>query len=118
FRGTLLATLSRAGHQVIACAPISESAVPQKLNDMGVMYQSIEISRTSVNPLDDMKTLLSLYRIFRRFKPDIVLGYTIKPVVYGSLAARLAGVPRFFSIITGLGFAFVEPEDITDGQLK
>lgn len=118
FRGPLLAALSRAGHQILACAPASESTVPQKLHEMGVMYQSIELSRTSVNPLDDVKTLLSLYGIFRRFKPDIVLAYTIKPVVYGSLAARLAGVPRFFSIITGLGFTFVEPEHTTNEQLK
>lgn len=118
FRGALLATLSRAGHQILACAPVSESTVPQKLREIGVMYQSIELSRTSINPLDDVKTLLSLYEIFQRFKPDIVLGYTIKPVVYASLAARFAGVPRSFSIITGLGFAFVEPENTTGGQLK
>jgi glycosyltransferase involved in cell wall biosynthesis len=43
---------------------------------------------------------------FRKLRLDIFLGYTVKPVVYGSIAARLAGVPRIYSIITGLGYAF------------
>jgi len=51
--------------------------------------------------------LLNLYRLFRELKPDCLLSYTIKPVIYGSIAAKVAGVPAIFSLITGLGYAFI-----------
>ncbi|BBI65067.1 hypothetical protein HSBAA_63730 [Vreelandella sulfidaeris] len=64
------------------------------------------MGRTGINPLHDLKTLWSLYRLIRRLKPKATFGYTIKPVVYGSLAAKAAGVPRIYSMITGLGHVF------------
>ncbi len=118
FRGPLLSAMLNAGHDVLACAPGVDEGVCQALLAMGVTYHSISLSRNGVNPLHDARTVLSLYRLFRQFKPDIALGYTIKPVIYGSLAARLAGVPRYFSMITGLGFAFVEPVSGAGGRLK
>ena len=57
-----------------------------------------------------MVTFFALVRMMRKLKPDIVFCYAIKPVIYGSLAARVAGVPRVYSMITGLGFVFVEKE--------
>jgi glycosyltransferase involved in cell wall biosynthesis len=56
---------------------------------------------------EDLRTVRALIAFFREFRPDIVLTYTIKPVIYGLLAARLVGVPRRFAIITGLGYTFV-----------
>ncbi|BBI68843.1 hypothetical protein PKHYL_30340 [Psychrobacter sp. KH172YL61] len=47
-----------------------------------------------------------------KVKPDYVLGYTIKPVIYGSLAAKLARVPHIFALITGLGYAFSGAEEV------
>jgi len=65
------------------------------------------MSRTGLNPLKDFTTLVFLFNFFRKEKPDIVLSYAIKPVIYGSIAARLARVGAIFSIITGLGHAFI-----------
>jgi glycosyltransferase involved in cell wall biosynthesis len=118
FRGPLLTAMLNAGHEVLACAPGMDEGVCQALLKMGVKYHSISLSRNGVNPLHDASTVYGLYRVFRQFKPDVALGYTVKPVVYGSLAARLAGVPRYFSMITGLGSAFVEPENAADRYLK
>src|SRR3546814_17822557 len=61
-----------------------------------------------MNPVKDATSLLELRRLLRLYKPDITLGYYIKPVIYGTIAAWLAGVPRRYAMIEGLGFAFTE----------
>lgn len=106
FRGALLRDFVSLGHKVYACAPNASKEIQDKLSQLGVEYRDVYLSRTGVNPVDDVRTFLSFYNLMRRTKPDIFLGYTIKPVVYGSLAARLTGVSGIFSIITGLGYAF------------
>ncbi len=108
FRGPLLREMVGRGHEVLACAP---DASPD-LQENGVMYRSIPIDRTGLNPVRDIYTICRLISLFREVKPDVILGYTIKPVIYGSIAGRIAGVPRIFSMITGLGYAF------SDGGLK
>lgn len=65
------------------------------------------MTRAGLNPLRELGTLQALRRLLRELKPDAVLSYTIKPVIWGSLAAKQAGVPRVFSMITGLGYAFM-----------
>jgi glycosyltransferase involved in cell wall biosynthesis len=106
FRGPLIATLVAAGHEVIACAPGNDVAVNDWLARFGVRYHRIPLDRTGMNPVRDAALLLHLARTLRRLKADLVLGYTAKPVIFGSLGAYLAGVPLRFSIITGLGYAF------------
>lgn len=106
FRGHLLIELVRRGHWVYACAPEDSPEITQQLARMGVTYASIPMARTGINPLADLAYMCRLRRVFRAIRPDVVLGYTIKPVIYGSLAARLAGVDRICSMITGLGYAF------------
>ncbi len=110
FRGALLQAMVRKGHEVIACAPEASTKLQNRLLAIGVQYQYVPIERTGANPIQDLRTILSLRTIFRRIRPDMVLGYTSKPVIYGSLAGKLAGVPRTYSIITGLGYAFAEKD--------
>jgi glycosyltransferase involved in cell wall biosynthesis len=59
-----------------------------------------------MNPLRDLATIQDLLRLFRMLKPDIVHNVTVKPVLYGTLAARLVGVPRVINAISGLGYLF------------
>lgn len=106
FRGPLLHALVDAGHEVIAASPAQNAEIPQKLMNMGVQYEPVRLARAGLNPVADMDSLLRLQRLFKRERPDVVLSYTIKPVIYGSLAAWLAGVPRIYALITGLGAAF------------
>ena len=106
FRFQLLAALRRSGHHVVALAPEREEDVIAKLKGIGVDFLSIPMKRTSINPVADLVTLWTLWRHFRRLKPDIVLPYTMKPIIYGGLAAMLAGVPRRFALITGMGYVF------------
>jgi glycosyltransferase involved in cell wall biosynthesis len=74
---------------------------------MGVRLAPISINRTGMNPLNDLRSMLGLRRVLRAERPEVVFSYTIKPVIYGSLAARLASTPRIFSLITGAGYAFL-----------
>lgn len=106
FRGHLLRKMIERGHEVLACAPVASLDIQEKLKDIGVIYRDIFIDRSGLNPVRDIHTLCSLISLFREVMPDMILGYTIKPVVYGSLAGRMAGVPHIFSMITGLGYAF------------
>ena len=73
---------------------------------MGIRLLRYPLDRGGMNPLRDLRTLQALRGHFLALKPGLVLSYTIKPVIYGSFAARLAGVPRAASLITGLGYAF------------
>lgn len=104
FRGELIKTLVSAGHQVIALGP--EEGFESELTAFGAEYRQIPLRRTGTNPLQDITTLFSLTKLLRELKPDVVLSYAVKPVIYGSLAAWLAGVPGVYSMITGLGYLF------------
>lgn len=108
FRGTLLAALVSGGHEVLAMAPGESPFVAEKLRTIGVEYHSLALERTGLNPIKDLRSYFLITAKLRELKPDVLLSYTIKPVIYGSLAARSAGVPRIFSMITGLGYSFME----------
>jgi glycosyltransferase involved in cell wall biosynthesis len=108
FRGPLLRALLAEGLKVHVAAPDlpPNSMIRQQLEALGVQVHEVALKRTGMNPLADMTTVYHLWRLMRRIKPDFSLGYTIKPVIYGNIAAWLAGVPRRFALITGLGYAF------------
>src|SRR5262245_12484014 len=99
----------RRGHEVTALAPLDDAAagVPSQLTALGVRFEPIDLDRAGIDPAADARAFLGLARRLRALRPEFVLGYTIKPVIYGSLAARLAGVPRRAAMITGMGSALV-----------
>ena len=106
FRGELLASFFECGHEVVALAPDFEASSRGPLVAMGVQCVTIGLTRTGLNPLRDLVDFLGLTRVLRVLRPDIVLSYTAKPVIYGSVAARAAGVGPAYSIVTGLGYSF------------
>lgn len=108
FRGPLIAALLASGRRVLAVAPDLSPEISAELARLGAASMTAPMDRRGLNPLRDLATLAVLWRLFRATKAEIVIAYTVKPVVYGGLAARLAGVPRFAPIITGLGFSFSE----------
>ncbi len=105
FRGQLLQAMLEAGHEVHTLSPYTPPEIVRGLKDMGVKHHIIPLSRTGLNPATDLFSLLYLIRFLRRLRPDTLLAYTIKPVVYGGIAARLTGT-SFYPMITGLGYAF------------
>lgn len=102
FRLELVERLLSDGHQVIVSSPYGERI--DDLIALGVQYHDITINRHGMNPVDELKILYSYNKLINEVKPDIVFGYTIKPNIYGAIAARKAGVP-FLANITGLGTA-------------
>jgi glycosyltransferase involved in cell wall biosynthesis len=76
------------------------------LEALGVSYRAIRLDRTGINPFSDVASFVGFLSLFRETKPDIVLNYTIKPVIYATLAARISGIRSVFSTITGLGYVF------------
>lgn len=108
FRGALIKALQDKGFEIHIAAPEFEDYPEERdnLESLGYVVHDIPMQRTGTNPAADAKTLLVLYRLMRKIKPDYIMGYTIKPVIYGSLAAKMAKVPYRFALITGLGYAF------------
>ena len=105
FRGELLRAMSASGHDVLALAPEDNPAVRAELRAMGVAFGTVPLRRTSLNPVMDVLTVVSLARTFRARRTDAVLVYAAKPVIYGSIAARLARVPMRAAMVTGVGSA-------------
>jgi glycosyltransferase involved in cell wall biosynthesis len=112
FRGDLIAAMARAGHEVIGCAPGEDPEVAKALQARGARYLPVAFDRSGINPIADLSSLLGLRRLLRELRPDVVLAYTAKAVIYGAGAAQLAGVPRVFAMITGLGYAFIEGREL------
>lgn len=106
FRGPLLRRMKELGHEPVACGPPGDDLAVQTLASWGVRFHPIRIDRTGLNPARDALALIDLIGMSRKEHPEAMLLYTIKPILYGSLAARIAGVERTYSMITGLGFAF------------
>ena len=106
FRGDLIRALRSAGVRVTAMAEPAPPREVAAIEALGCDFRPYPVRRNSLAPAADVQTLRALRRAVRETKPDLVLAYTIKPVIWGGLALR--GVPdvRFLALITGLGFAF------------
>jgi glycosyltransferase involved in cell wall biosynthesis len=106
FRLELLKRMVEAGHYVFALAPEHDEAVVKALDAIGVKFIQIPMARTGLNPFADLKTLYALWVQFRKLKPDTIMPYTMKPIIYGGIAARIANVPNRCFLVTGLGHVF------------
>ncbi len=107
FRGALIRAMLANGHEVMASAPAISSGVRRELTEWGARCREVNMSRTGMNPVSDLRTLRELYRLMRDEQPDVLFAYTVKPVIYGCIAARMAGVRACYPMITGLGSAFL-----------
>jgi len=111
-RLALARAAAQAGYEVHVAAPADHVWAPKnfstdEIGSHGFTFHSIALSRRGKNPLQDLKTLLALVRLYRRLKPSLVHHLTIKPVIYGGIAARLAGISAVVNAVTGLGQIFV-----------
>lgn len=79
----------------------------RRITQLGFTHHAITLARRGQNPVSELATLYSLFRLNQKVKPDIVHLITIKPVLYGSIAARLSGVPAVVAAVSGLGTAFL-----------
>lgn len=102
FRRDVVKSYIERGDEVVVVAP-RNSDIPSYLS--GVKYYPIKLSRGGMNPLSDIKLMLNYLRIYRRESPDFIFHYTIKPNIYGTFAAKIAGI-RSFAMVAGLGYVF------------
>ncbi|WP_421241193.1 glycosyltransferase [Aeromonas enteropelogenes] len=104
FRHGLLSRLINDGYQLTIIAPHDKFS--DKLREMGCEVIDLAMKAKGTNPLQDLKLIHTLYRLYQQIAPDFIIHYTIKPNIYGSLAAQWAGIPSL-AITTGLGYTFV-----------
>ena len=108
FRGPLIRALLSKDLEVHVAAPDldADSLIRSSLESYGVNVHKIHMKRTGMNPISDLRTIFQLWILMKKIKPNYFLGYTHKPVIYGNLAAWMAGVNKQFALITGLGYTF------------
>ena len=93
------------GYQVCVATPPGDGV--EQIEAEGFRHFRVPLSRSGANPVAELLTIRGLYKLYRSLQPTLVHHVTIKPVLYGTLAARLARVPAVVNAISGLGFVFL-----------
>ncbi|MEL0585621.1 MAG: glycosyltransferase family 4 protein [Candidatus Thiodiazotropha sp. (ex. Lucinoma kazani)] len=93
------------GYEVCVATPPGDGV--EQIKAEGLSYRMVSLSRSGANPFAELMTILGLYKLYRELRPMLVHHVTIKPVLYGTLAARLANVSAVVNAISGLGFVFL-----------
>lgn len=105
FRLGLINALRDNGHQVVILAPSDQYS--HRLTELGFEFYPIKMDSRGVNPVKDSRLLWELYQLYKSIRPDIVLHYTVKPNIYGTLAAKAARIPMINNVC-GLGTVFLQ----------
>lgn len=108
FRKELISALASQGHQVYCFAFDFTDITREQVRDLGGIPVDYSLSRTGLNPFRDLRDTWALSRKLKQIQPDLMFSFFAKPVIYGSLAAKLAGVPKRIGMLEGLGFTFTE----------
>jgi glycosyltransferase involved in cell wall biosynthesis len=104
FRRSLALALCTAGYEVLLLSP--PGPYGEKLLSLGLRWEPVPMSRRSLDPIREIRVLAHLRRLFMHERPSLVHGFTIKCAIYGSIAARLAGVPKRVNAVAGMGYVF------------
>lgn len=110
FRGDLMRDMLAVGARVTAMSAPADRETIAGLERLGCDWRPFPVARSGTDPRKDLATVAALVRCLRDLQPDHVIAYTIKPVIYGGIAHRLAGGNgHFHGLVTGLGIAFGQP---------
>ncbi len=104
FRLLLMLKMQSLGYSVFAIAPKDKYSSQFKKHN--IEFIPIKLSRKGYNILNEFFLMFQLFKIYRKISPSIIHQFTIKPVIYGSIAGRLSGISTIINSITGLGYAF------------
>lgn len=104
FRGDLVKEIIHKGYEVVVTGP--DQTDIEKIEALGARFIEIPMNKTGTSILSDLKYCKALTELLKTEKPDATLGYTAKPVIYGSIAAKKAKVPNINCLITGGGYTF------------
>lgn len=108
FRSSLIKDLQANGFRVTALAPNFDELTRQAVIDLGAVAVDCPMARAGMNPLIDALNTWRLMKLLRGLNPEVVVSYFLKPVIFGSIAARLANVPVRLAMVEGLGFVFTQ----------
>jgi glycosyltransferase involved in cell wall biosynthesis len=106
FRGPLIAAMIERGHSVVAAAPAMDDETAAALRKIGAEPRELPLSNVSMNPFGLRASVAALRTLIREIRPDVLLAYTIKPVIAAAFAGRAEKVETIVSLITGAGYAF------------
>ncbi|HEZ1698473.1 TPA: glycosyltransferase family 1 protein, partial [Neisseria meningitidis] len=113
FRAPVIKKLIGKNHQVYAFVSEFSDNELDIIREMGVTPVTYRSNRSGLNPFSDIKSTFLIFKELKKISPDLVFPYFAKPVIFGTFAAKLAGVPRIVGMLEGLGFAFTpQPEGI------
>lgn len=107
FRYKLLKSLVASGIDVYAVAPADIRNIFEKMSEIGVKYEQLDYNKSSINPFKELGVIFAIMSIIKREVPDVMFSFMTKPVIYGSIAAKLCGVKHIQSMIEGLGYMFI-----------
>ncbi|MGL5405079.1 MAG: glycosyltransferase family 4 protein, partial [Acinetobacter sp.] len=114
FRADLIRTILKKGHQVYAFTSEYTAEDLKKIEKLGATPITYTLNRGGLNPLADIIATYQLSKKIKAINPDLVFSYFSKPVIFGTLAAKLAKVPRVIGMLEGLGYTFTEqPEGLS-----
>lgn len=105
FRMNLVRSLQAEGHEVHTVAPTDDYT--HFLTEIGCIHHAVKMDSRGANPVKDLALIFELYSIYKKMRPDVILHYTIKPNVYGSLAASFLKIP-VVNNVCGLGTVFLK----------
>lgn len=106
FRKDFIDCCISEGHRVICLISEYDDEWLFKIKNLGADVVTYKLSRAGLSPSSDLKSLFEIKSYINKYRPDIVFSFFTKPVIYGSLAAKLARVPRVVGMIEGLGSPF------------
>ncbi|TDS65014.1 glycosyltransferase family 4 protein [Myroides indicus] len=113
FRFDLLKELVKHGYEVVALGPEKDADTIKTLTSIGVRFRVFSLERNGFNPIKDINTIRELRKIYKEEKPDFILPYTVKPVVYSNIA-KIGSNIKSLNWITGLGFYGLESKTFRD----
>lgn len=107
--------MQRRGWEVHVAAP-DDPAIAARLTAQGFVFHPIPLTRSRQNPVAELRLLLVLLGLYLKLRPHLLHLVSIKPVVWGGVAARLLRLPAVIHAITGLGYVFIQAEDRADAR--
>ena len=118
FRAELIKNLNLKNITVYAFTTDNDALELEKISELGAIPISYQLNRGGLNPLADMLATYKLAQQIKQLKPDLVFSYFAKPVIFGTLAAKIAKVPKIIGMLEGLGYTFTDQPNGLSSKTK
>ena len=108
FRMEMMESFQSLGYEVYALGNEDESIWAERFAEKNIIYKKIEVERNGINPMKDLKSIVSIRKVLAEIKPDKLFTYQAKTVIYGGIAANLLGITEVYPLIAGMGSVFLK----------